>query len=117
MQAEDITNRNSSLWRNQIAYTPKHSGAGNINMELPWFNIGYNVTWSGERYNKAQNTLDNRIEPYADHCITLSKRIKTGEHNLYIQADARNLSGKNYEIIRFYPMPGRNYKLTLSYNI
>lgn len=117
MQAEDITNRNSSLWRNQIAYTPKHSGAGNINMELPWFNIGYNVTWSGERYNKAQNTLDNRIEPYADHSITLSKRIKTGEHNLYIQADARNLSGKNYEIIRFYPMPGRNYKLTLSYNI
>lgn len=117
MQAEDISNSESALWRDQIAYTPKHSGAGNCNFEFPWFTIGYNVTWAGERYAKAQNSPDNRIKPYADHSINLSKRFEMGRHSLYIQADARNLGGKNYEIIRFYPMPGRNYNITLNYNI
>ena len=32
-----------------------------------------------------------------------------------IQADALNLGNKNYEIIRFYPMPGRNYRITINY--
>ncbi len=117
MKAEDITNTESALWRNQIAYTPKHSGAGNCNIEFPWLTVGYNVTWAGERYAKAQNSADNRIKPYADHNITLSKRFYIGEHNIRIQADVCNLSNKNYEIIRFYPMPGRNYKITLNYNI
>ena len=117
MQAEDITNRNSNLWRSQIAYTPKHSGAGSCGIDFPWFTLDYNITWAGERYSKAQNSADNLIDSYADHNISLSKRIEKGRHKLYIQANAKNLSGKNYEIIRFYPMPGRNYSITISYSI
>ena len=117
MQAQDITNRNSKLWRSQIAYTPKHSGAGGCSIDFPWFTLGYNITWAGERYFRAQNSEDNLIEQYTDHSINLSKRIEKGRHKLYIQANAKNLSGKNYEIIRFYPMPGRNYNITISYSI
>lgn len=116
MQAEDITNKESKTWRNQIIYTPKHSGNGSFTFETPWVNVTYNLLFASERYTLAQNLPDYRIKPYTDHGISISRSFKWNKHQLRIQADALNLSNKNYEIIRFYPMPGRNYKLSLTYN-
>ena len=39
MQAEDVTDSDSKTWRNQIVYTPRHSGGGNFTIETPWVNF------------------------------------------------------------------------------
>ena len=117
MQAEDITDKNSKVWRNQIIYTPKHSGSGNLSLETPWVILTYNILFASERYTLSQNLRDYRIKPYTDHSVSVSRRFKWKKHALRIQIDALNLSNKNYEIVRFYPMPGRNYKLTINYNL
>ena len=115
MQAEDVTDRNSKTWRNQIVYTPRHSGSGSLTLETPWLNMTYNLTASSERYTLAQNLPKYRIDAYTDHGISLSRSFRWNRHHLRIQADALNLGNKNYEIIRFYPMPGRNYRITINY--
>ena len=115
MQAEDVTDRDSKLWRNQIAYTPRHSGSGNLTWETPWVDVAYNVVFASERYRMPQNSADNRIRPYSDHSLSAFRTFRWGRHALRLQADALNLGGKNYEIVRFYPMPGRNYKFTVTY--
>ncbi len=113
MQAEDVTDRSSVLWRNQIAYTPKHSGSASVTIENPWVNVSYNLTWAGKRYRLPQNLPQNVIKSYADHSVSLFRHFRFGGgQKLRVQADALNLGGKNYEIVRFYPMPGRNFKLT-----
>ena len=117
MQAEDITDRDSKIWRNQIAYTPKHSGSGSLTMELPWLNVTYNLMFTSERYRMTQNSSENRIDSYTDHGISLARLFQWKKQSLRIQLDALNLGNKNYEIVRFYPMPGRNYKITLTYNL
>ena len=115
MQAEDVTDRGSKLWRNQIAYTPRHSGSGSLTWETPWVDVAYNVVFASERYRMPQNSADNRIRPYSDHSLSAFRTFRRGRHALRLQADALNLGGKNYEIVRFYPMPGRNYKFTVTY--
>lgn len=115
MQAEDVTDRDSKLWRQQIVYTPRHSGSGNLTWSTPWCELAYNVVYASERYRMPQNTADNRIRPYADHSLSLFRTLRWGRHTMKLQADALNLGGKNYEIVRFYPMPGRNYKFTVTY--
>lgn len=75
----------------------------------------YNLTASSERYTLAQNLPKYRIDAYADHGISLSRSFRWNRHHLRVQADALNLGNKNYEIIRFYPMPGRNYRITINY--
>ena len=115
MQAEDVTDRDSKLWRNQIAYTPRHSGSGSLTWETPWVDVAYNVVFASERYRMPQNSADNRIRPYSDHSLSAFCTFRWGRHALRLQADALNLGGKNYEIVRFYPMPGRNYKFTVTY--
>ena len=117
MQAEDITDRDNKLWRNQIAYTPKHSGSGSVTLELPWLNLTYKVVYASERYRMPQNSADNRIEPYTDNSLSVSRIFRWKKQSLRIQLDALNLGNKNYEIVRFYPMPGRNYKIALTYNL
>lgn len=117
MQAEDITDRNAKIWRNQIAYTPRHSGNGSCTLETPWANLTYNCAVVSERYRLAQNSFDNRIEPYTDHSLSLSRRFEWNRHRLRVQLDALNLGNQNYEIVRFYPMPGRNYRITINYNL
>ncbi len=117
MQAEDITDRNSKIWRNQIIYTPKHSGSGSLTFENPYVNLTYNIMYASERYSIAQNIPENRIKSYTDHSISLSHTFKWKKQSLRIQLDALNLSDKNYEIVRFYPMPGHNYKVTINYKL
>ena len=115
MQARDVTERGSLTWHNQIAYTPRHAGSGSCTLSTPWCDLTYNVLYAGERYVSSYNSADNRLEPYTDHGLSLSRRFAWGRHKLRLQVDALNLGGKNYEIVRFYPMPGRNYKVTVNY--
>ena len=75
MQAEDVTDRNSKTWRNQIVYTPRHSGSGSLTMETPWLNMTYNLTASSERYTLAQNLPKYRIDAYTDHGISLFAQL------------------------------------------
>ena len=112
MKAIDITDKTSSIWHNQLPYTPKHSGSGSLTIETPVANLSYNLIWTGARYSLQQNAASNRIKPYQDHSVSLYRTFNIGKTQLKLQADALNLGNKNYEVVRFYPMPGRNYKFT-----
>jgi vitamin B12 transporter len=112
----DKTNPDKSTWNHQIPYTPLHSGSSRALFQLPWLNIAYTLIWSGDRYTNAYNSKEFRIAGYADHSVSLSKGIKAGSGNLNFSIEALNLSGKNYEIILNYPMPGRSYRWNISYN-
>ena len=58
--------------------------------------------------------IDNiSIPELADKLVSCGFEIEA----VINQADALNLGNKNYEIVRFYPMPGRNYKITITYHI
>ncbi len=117
-QAEDITDRKSKIWRHQIAYTPRHTATGSMTLSTPWVDLTYNVMSVSKRYSLSQNLKANRIEPYTDHGLSLSRVFRLPRRQtVRLQVDALNLGGKNYEVVRFYPMPGRNYKATVTYNL
>ncbi|MGL4518161.1 MAG: TonB-dependent receptor plug domain-containing protein [Phocaeicola sp.] len=117
MIAEDITDPNSKLYRNQIVYTPKHSGSGSLSIESPYGTLTCNLLYASHRYTLGQNLPSNRIPSYTDWGVSLSRELKWQKHHFRIQLDALNLGGVNYEIIRYYPMPGRNYKATINYQL
>ena len=115
-QAIDKTDPNKSTWNHQIPYTPRHSGSSRVLFQLPWLNISYTLIWSGERYSNAYNSNEFRVKGYADHSVSLSKSIKTGNSSLDLGFEVLNLADKNYQVILNYPMPGRSYRWNISYN-
>ena len=115
MKATDISDPTVVYYRNQIAYTPLHSGSASVLLHTPWLDFSYNVLFMGERYTLSYNIPDNRMKPFADHSITLSREFKINKQQLRVQFDVRNLGNKNYEVVRFYPMPGTNWRLSVSW--
>lgn len=121
LTAEDRTDQEGSTYKLQIPYTPKHSGSASLTIENPWVSLTYNLLWSGERYALPQHTDNNRINSYTDHSVSLFHTFPIGRKekgsDLKLKFDLLNIGGKNYEVVKFYPMPGRNFRLTATYSI
>jgi outer membrane receptor protein involved in Fe transport len=97
---------------NQIIYTPLHSGSLSAALHTAVADFGYSLLWSGERYRLAQNIPSTRVDGYFDHSLNVSRSWNISTAELIAKIEAMNILDKNYEIIRYYPMPGRNYSFT-----
>ena len=114
--AVDVTDPAAKNYMHQIAYTPRNCGSGSLVLETPWINLGYTFQAVGERFTLAQNTPSYRTSPYADHDISINHRFEFGSRHgwtMLASAEALNLTGVNYEVIKFYPMPGRHYRIAI----
>jgi hypothetical protein len=111
--AIDITDPTAKNWRHQIPYTPRHTGNAVLSAETNWVTAAYTLCSVGKRYALPQNIPANLISGYCDHSISLSRSFSVKAIRLHISMEALNLVDVNYEVIRYYPMPGRNYRLTL----
>lgn len=115
MHAIDLTSPSDKNYKDQIPYTPKHSGSASLGINTPWVNLSYTVLVAGERYINPQNISDYKLDGYSDHSISLYKQLKINEANLYLQGSIQNIGNKNYSIIKYYPMPGRSFRITAGY--
>lgn len=111
-KAIDVTNPEAKNYKDQIPYTPQHSGNVSATFEAPWINLGYTLTGVSERYYMAQNIPTNKIDGYIEHTATLWREFRWKNNNLRIQAEVINLTNEQYDIIKYYPMPGRTWRLT-----
>ena len=119
----DVTTPHGKTYGHQIPYTPRHSGGATLRAHCPWIDLAYSVMCVGTRYSLQQNTDASRLPAYTDHSVTLTKNIILGKskmeerNSLTVQFKIQNLFDKQYEIVRNYPMMGRNYRLSISINI
>ncbi len=109
-----VTDPSARDYNNQIPYTPRISGSGRIGIETPWIDLSYSLLWSGKRYAVNQNYAENSLPAYADHSISVNKDFKTKHYLIHANVEVLNLLDSNYEIVRWFPMPGRSFRATVS---
>lgn len=117
--ALNVTSADAKNYRHQIAYVPRNSGNGSVTLVTPWLNVGYVLTAVGRRWSLDQNLPAYMIDPYMDQSISLNRDFELGTNGriLHVSADVLNIGGKNYEIIKYYPMPGRQFRFTVKFTI
>lgn len=115
--AVDKTDKSKESYNNQIPYTPRHYSHLSALLNMPLFNIGYKMSFYGERYTMAQNTDEYRLSPYAEHSITLTKEMDISNIRVKLAASLNNIFNKQYEVIQYYPMPGRNWMVSATIDI
>lgn len=113
--AVDRTDPSSKTYGHQIPYTPRHSGNIALTANTQWVDVGYTVTLVGKRYCMNQNNAANKVDGYVDQGITFSRRcwLKHGFLNLKFQV--LNIFDVQYEVVRNYPMMGRNYRFGIGF--
>ncbi len=101
-------------YRGQIAYIPRHSGSATARAEWRGLHAGYSWIYVGERWHTSSNIPVNHEQPWYTHDLTAGWRQPIGRVALDLTAEINNLLDQQYDVIRNYPMPGRNYRFTLS---
>ena len=116
-RATDVTSPEAKNYRDQIPYTPLHSGSGSAALRTPWIDAAYTVVAVGDRYYMSQNLPENRVNGYAEHTIALSRTFHIhhpGGCRIRVQAECVNWMDTQYDIIKYYPMPGRSFRATVA---
>ena len=115
--ARDVTDPATSYYRDQIPYIPWHSGSAIVGLTYRNWNLHYSFIYAGERYDEQENILYNHMEPWYTSDLSLRCHFTVSDLRYTVQAEVNNLLDQQYEVIVNYPMPGRNYTLTLSVEI
>ncbi len=116
-KAIDITNPADNYYRHQIPYIPHHSGSAVIN--ATWRNLGlnYSYIYVGSRYNQQENIRYNYTQPWYTSDVSVSYDFRINKVRARILAEINNLLSQDYDVILNYPMPKRNYRISLTIEI
>lgn len=110
--ARDVTDPNTSYYKDQIPYIPWHSGSAILDLSWREWDLSYSFIYSGERYSQQENILYNHLQPWYTHDMSVVYHARRWSARL----DVNNIFSQDYDVILNYPMPKRNYMLTLEYN-
>lgn len=113
-QALDRSDRTTYSFNKQLPYTPKHSAHCTLVAKLPWLSVGYSMSTNSERYSMMQQTSEYRLTPFTEHSVTLSKDFMLKQVKMMCSLTLQNITNQQYDIIKYYPMPGRQLRFTAS---
>ncbi len=115
--ARDFSNPASVLYKTQLPYTPKHSGSVNLGFSWKAYTIGYNVLLSSYRYRAGEPNNSNLVKEWATQDLSVRYALPRNKNfKVQIIAELNNIFDQQYEIIRYYPMPGRNFRVGISFS-
>ena len=113
-QALDVSDKTSNAYNTQLPYTPAHSGSVNFSVDYKNTTFSYNFIGSSLRYRQGDIIPENALNPWSSNDFSLAYNYKT-DHKIILEAN--NIFNKQYEIIKYYPMPKFNYRITFTTKI
>jgi outer membrane receptor protein involved in Fe transport len=116
-KAENRTTEESEFYGNQIAYIPEHTGSIAIGWENPVVSLSLHGSGLSSRWDNNQHTEGSLIEGYWDTGITAYHTFCWSGQKLEVRLDIKNILNKQYEIVHFYPMPGRSWQASVKYQL
>lgn len=101
----------------QLIYTPANEGS--INASARWRNwsISGILGLTGRQFTDTDNNPLLALKAYPTSSLWLQRDITGSRFRGSAILEANNLTGTSYETRQGYPMPGRNFKLTLNFSI
>lgn len=107
---------NEELNGNFIRYKPQHTIKSYLIFEDKYFNLGFNYLYVGQRFSDDENVNVFQLKPYSlvDLFIAYKGNFKNAHAEFGFKIN--NLFNTQYESLRSYAQPFRNYNITIILN-
>ena len=79
--------------------------------------MNYSFIYVGSRYNQQENIRYNYTPPWYTSDVTIQRDFSIRRVALRAMLEINNLLSQDYDVIINYPMPKRNFRITLSVEI
>ncbi|MGL6128514.1 TonB-dependent receptor plug domain-containing protein [Chryseobacterium artocarpi] len=123
-KAVDKTNKGSGIeqgdtfYNKQIPYIPWHTGSFTLMADYKDWSFNYSTIYVGKRYDgQLDNIRANFIQPWYTHDLSVQKKFTLDGHPFKVNLEMNNVFNQHYDVVRNYPMPGRNFKLSLNFTL
>jgi len=114
-RVEAIFDEKENTLGKQMILTPVHTGSFSVNALRKSTSIGINANYTGEQFTD-DNSNRGTIEDYLIWDVLVSQEIHiTNKHKLQASLDLKNIFDHRYDVRRGYPMPGRNFNISINY--
>lgn len=108
----DKTDSKGTTWNHQLPYTPRHSASAVTWIETPYVNASCNLLYSGEYFCNGYNGPEYLMPSYYELGCSLWRTFVIKKVDLSLKAECINLTDSRYELVRNYPMPGRQFRIS-----
>jgi outer membrane cobalamin receptor len=115
-KAIDVTDPSSAEYKNEIPYTPQNSGSLLAAFYYKIWSAGYSILASGDRYTLGENDPSNLLPGWITQDLFISCKIPFRNFSMTIKGEVDNIFNERYDVVHYYPMPGRSYQLSLIIN-
>jgi outer membrane cobalamin receptor len=95
----------------QLVFRPRHTTSVSLSTRIGSFSAEVRRRWVSKRYIREANT--KFLDPYAITDVRASASLRIAGWNVKLGARINNLTDADYRLIEGYPMPGREWRVTL----
>lgn len=113
----DVTDATSSVYGNQIPYTPEHTFSLNAGFNGKNWAVFYNQIYSSGRYYLSENLPQYFVPGFMVSDLSVSHQLQNLKHPISASIELNNLFNQSYAFIRSFPMPGRSVRLSFQITI
>lgn len=104
-------------YKNTIPYSPLHSASLIVSLGYDGWSACTSWLYTGDRFALISNNKEDMLGAWQTVDLKLSKTFTVSRHSLQTTIECNNLTDSRHEVVKRYPMPGRNWKLTLQWRM
>lgn len=104
-------------YRNTIPYSPLHSASLIVDLAYDGWSLCTSWLYTGDRFALISNNRDDLLGAWQTVDLKLNKRFRIRRHYVQATVECNNLCDSRHEVVKRYPMPGRNWKATLQWQL
>ena len=105
----------AGTYKGQISYVPWHNGSAIANITYQKWGLNYSFSYVGERYHTSANISENYEQPWYTHDLGITRTLSFNRQRMTLALEVNNIFDHQYEVVLNYPMPGRNFKVKVSW--
>lgn len=111
----DYSSPHDPEYRNTIPYSPLHSASLIVDLGYDGWSLCTSWLYTGDRFALISNNRDDMLGAWQTVDLKLNKRFRIRRHYVQATVECNNLCDSRHEVVKRYPMPGRNWKATLQW--
>jgi len=108
----NTTSENEAAFHKQLPYIPRSQGTFGSSFLTDLGRITLQHTMIGERFKNAENT--NGVSAYSLTDVNIAKEIAYSGIHFTVRCDVNNVFNAQYQVMEYYPMPGRTFRFRVS---
>lgn len=101
-------------YKHYVPYSPLHSGSLIVDLGYDSYSLCTSFLYTGERFALVSNNSDDLLSDWYTVDLKLNKRFLL-KNGIVLQGtvECNNVTDSRHEVVKRYPMPGRNWKFTI----